>query len=130
MPSLLSHQVIQDVRLGKCADTLIGTPDQTLRCARSTSAPGGSPLLLLRLCICIQHMHNTYNLWHSSELVLTFMALGGARRGVSGGERKRTSIGMELISNPSLLFLDEVAPPRTLPSHNSQAPPLVLSADS
>jgi len=29
------------------------------------------------------------------------------RRGISGGERKRTSIGMELIISPDVLFLDE-----------------------
>lgn len=29
------------------------------------------------------------------------------RRGVSGGERKRTNIGMELVLSPKVLFLDE-----------------------
>lgn len=27
-------------------------------------------------------------------------------KGVSGGERKRTSIGIELITNPNIIFLD------------------------
>ena len=32
---------------------------------------------------------------------------GSFRRGVSGGEKKRVSIGIELLSQPSVLFLDE-----------------------
>lgn len=32
---------------------------------------------------------------------------GGLVKGVSGGERKRTSIGVEIITNPALVFLDE-----------------------
>eukprot|EP01035_Chromulina_nebulosa_P017689 gene17689-23279_t len=45
------------------------------------------------------------------DLGLTVCAdvlVGGALiKGISGGQRKRTSVGIELITNPSLLFLDE-----------------------
>ena len=30
-----------------------------------------------------------------------------AKRGISGGQRKRVNVGMEMVSDPSVLFLDE-----------------------
>ncbi|NXD40645.1 ABCG2 protein, partial [Copsychus sechellarum] len=43
-------------------------------------------------------------------------------RGVSGGERKRTNIGMEIITDPAILFLDE--PTTGLDASTANAVPL------
>lgn len=44
---------------------------------------------------------------HSCSDWLVFKVGTQLIRGVSGGERKRTNIGMELIIDPPVLFLDE-----------------------
>jgi ABC-type multidrug transport system ATPase subunit len=55
------------------------------------------------------------------ELGLTDCAdvlVGGALlKGISGGQRKRTSVGVELVAHPALVFLDE--PTSGLDSHNA-----------
>lgn len=44
------------------------------------------------------------NLGH---IVNSRIGSSGASRGISGGERRRVSIGMELVTAPQILFLDE-----------------------
>jgi ABC-type multidrug transport system ATPase subunit len=51
-----------------------------------------------------------------TERMLTELGLKGCAdtivggeliKGISGGERKRTSVGVELVTKPALVFLDE-----------------------
>ena len=44
---------------------------------------------------------------HLTETVDNCCAGGFFRRGISGGERKRVSVGHELLINPSVILLDE-----------------------
>eukprot|EP01052_Picozoa_sp_SAG31_P028675 SAG31_NODE_2788_length_5089_cov_7.201002_4_plen_148_part_00 len=87
------EQVIKDVRLQKCADTIIGTPDQTLR-----GISGGER----KRTSIGPHLHSTsfldsISFSPSIALALIFIVTNICPSGP----------GMELISNPSLLFLDE-----------------------
>ena len=60
----------------------------------------------------ITHIPSVSLKWHILsfivEVVVVVIQIGTEFfRGVSGGERKRTNIGMELIIKPQVLFLDE-----------------------
>ena len=67
--------------------------------------------------LCMYCLHRLYcPALQLVDDIISELALGKAQgtmiggplsRGVSGGERKRTNIGVELLANPSLLFLDE-----------------------
>lgn len=45
--------------------------------------------------------------WLGLEKCRNTIVGGGYIKGLSGGERKRTSIGYELVTNPRVLLLDE-----------------------
>jgi len=53
-----------------------------------------------------QFVTDVINTLHLSKCQNTMVG-NALMKGISGGERKRTSVGVELISNPKLLFLDE-----------------------
>jgi ABC-type multidrug transport system ATPase subunit len=53
----------------------------------------------------INHCINELGISHVQHSVI-----GDERtRGISGGQRKRVNIGIELVADPSILFLDEVS---------------------
>eukprot|EP00425_Heterocapsa_triquetra_P015489 CAMPEP_0195152998 /NCGR_PEP_ID=MMETSP0448-20130528/182927_1 /TAXON_ID=66468 /ORGANISM="Heterocapsa triquestra, Strain CCMP 448" /LENGTH=715 /DNA_ID=CAMNT_0040191763 /DNA_START=73 /DNA_END=2221 /DNA_ORIENTATION=+ len=61
----------------------------------------------------VEAMLKLLNLWNSKDNHVG----STTRKGLSGGEQKRVAVGVELISNPQLLFLDE--PLSGLDSYNA-----------
>jgi ABC-type multidrug transport system ATPase subunit len=64
--------------------------------------PGAMPLAEKRA-----RVEKVIYLMHLERCADTVIGSATDKGGISGGERKRTSIGMELITNPPVLFLDE-----------------------
>ena len=48
--------------------------------------------------------------------------VGDATRGLSGGQRKRVSIGLEVVADPSLIFSTSTPPASTRPPRSSSPP--------
>ena len=63
-----------------------------------------------------QRVHKMINALHLMHCMNTKVG-SNIKRGISWGERKRTSIAVELISDPKIIFLDE--PTTGLDSHNA-----------
>ena len=82
------ESMLEMLAISKCADTLIG--------GKLITVPG------LSIAAC-------WPAWLRRMVVVGWRHLGWWwLQGISGGEKKRTAIGVELISNPDILFLDEV----------------------
>lgn len=76
------------------------TPREALRFSAELRLPTRSSLEISEL------VTDTLNLLGISDCADVIIG-GGLIKGISGGQKKRTSVGIELISNPSLLLMDE-----------------------
>lgn len=109
--------VIVALGLNTCRNTIVGE-DRLLSWDRGPSPAfcgvgvacwlPGACLWCSKLlpCLYAQHASPVHTLTAPGPPVCV-SAGGFFRKGISGGERKRTSVGHELLIDPSLLFLDE-----------------------
>jgi len=65
----------------------------------------------------IEQVHKVMKTLQLSHVANTKIGSSGSR-GISGGEKRRVSVGMELVNNPDILFLDE--PTSGLDAYNAK----------
>lgn len=95
--------IVDALGVRKSAGTIIGAPRLLCVCACGS------------LGKCLGEVDPVHNLPVTPDTPDT-LAGGFLRRGISGGERKRVSIGHELLTDPAVLLLGEwQAPGSTLP---------------
>ncbi len=78
---------------------------ETLLFAARLRLPRGTPGF--KVTETVEHLICMLGLDKCKNTVIGGTMAGNRVRGVSGGERKRVSIGVELIAGPTVLFLDE-----------------------
>lgn len=70
-----------------------------------------SALLRLPKTVSKEERHcridDVINMLHLNKAMDTEIGSAGGQKGISGGERKRVSIAMEVVTNPGMIFLDE-----------------------
>lgn len=76
------------------------TPEDALRFSASLRLPADVPEE--KINSLVQHTLEQLGI----DVCKDVMIGGPMIKGISGGQRKRTSIGIEIITNPALLFLD------------------------
>lgn len=77
------------------------TPRQIISYATELGLHNGTPAKRKQM---VEELLDTFHLHSCSE---TVVGVPGEKRGISGGERKRVSIAMSLVNEPSLVFIDE-----------------------
>jgi ABC-type multidrug transport system ATPase subunit len=77
------------------------TPRQALRFSAKLRLPRGTPDS--KIDTMVESYLEELGLVECSDTIIG----GGLIKGISGGEKRRVSIGVELITQPSIIFLDE-----------------------